>query len=143
MSVREIGSLLTSRFSSPRFNPKEEPPHRQWNTVAKAMLVILWGILVYPQLDPDLKTTQRPIWIHMDQLIHQFGEYLGEKQDCLHILDLLRQHDYIRIEEEERIVLGTGLLVAVDAAKMYRYFRSSVLARQIFQCQMVGVQAES
>jgi hypothetical protein len=143
MSVGEISSLLPSRFSSPRFNPKEEPPHRQWNAVAKTMLVILWGLLVYPQLDPDLKTRERSIWIHMDQLIHQFGEYLGEKQDCSKILDLLRQHDYIRIEEEERIVLGTGLLVAVDAAKMYRYFRSSVLARQIFQYRMVEVQEES
>jgi hypothetical protein len=133
MSVKEIGSLLTSRFSSSRFHPEEEPPHRQWDPTAKAMLVILWGLLVYPQLDPDLKTTQRSIWIHMDQLIHRFGEYLGDRQDCFRMLDLFRQYDYIRIQEGERIVLGTGLLAAVDGAKMYRHFRSSVLSRQIFQ----------
>ena len=132
ISVGEIGSLLTSRLSSSRFNLQEDPPHRQWDPISKAMLVILWGLLVYPQLDPDLKTEQRPDWIDMDQFIHRFGEYFGERQEGLKVLELFRQHDYIRVKED-RIRVGTGLLAAVDAAKMYQYFRSSVLARQIFK----------
>jgi hypothetical protein len=34
---------------------------------------------------------------------------------------------------DEEIIPGTGLFASVDAAKMYRYFRSSVLARKFFQ----------
>jgi hypothetical protein len=136
LSVKEISSLLTSRWPFPQIrlaDQENHPPHRNWNASTRAALVILWGLLVYPQLDPDLRQKDGIPSVTVDQLVHLFREYLGEKQECMDILFLLKQHDYIRLQENRRIVPGTGLLAAVDAAKMYKCFRSSLLSRIMFQ----------
>lgn len=130
LSVNEISSLLRSRLACPQ---ETSPPHRDWDSATRAALVILWGMLVYPQLDPDLRKKKGSYFIHVDQLVYLFEEYLGDRRECMKILSLLKQHDYIRLQAGERIIPGTGLLAAVDAAKMYKCFRSSVLSRKIFQ----------
>ncbi|MBA4492924.1 hypothetical protein ACFO25_08455 [Paenactinomyces guangxiensis] len=136
LSVKEISSLLTSRWPSPKIRSsgkENEPPHRNWNSSLRAALVILWGLLVYPQLDPDMRNGKGICSITIDQLVHLFKEYLGDKPECMETLFLLKQHDYIRIQANQRIIPGTCLLAAVDAAKMYRCFRTSVLSRKIAQ----------
>ncbi|SEM71716.1 hypothetical protein [Lihuaxuella thermophila] len=136
LSVKEISSLLTSRWLFPKLrlaDQENHPPHRNWDASTRAALVILWGLLVYPQLDPDLRQKGGIPSVTIDRLVHLFSEYLGEKQQCVEILFLLKQHDYIRFQANQRIVPGTGLLAAVDAAKMYKYFRSSLLSRKMFQ----------
>jgi hypothetical protein len=136
MTVREISSLLSSRHAFPKTNPvnrEDDPPHRNWDFSTRAVLVILWGLLVYPQIDPDLKAYRQSGSIRIDRLVHLFREYVGDRDECERILSLLQKHDYIRFSGGERIIPGTNLLVAVDAAKMYKYFRASVLSRHIFQ----------
>jgi hypothetical protein len=69
----------------------------------------------------------------VDRLVHLFQDYFGDREECLAILERLRKHDYIRMAGKDQVVPGTGLLASVDAAKMYKFFRTSVLARQIFR----------
>jgi hypothetical protein len=114
---------------------REEPPHRAWGLRDRAAIVILWGLLVYPQLDPDLKREKRTYWVNIEQLTCLFRDYVGDREQCLKILKRLQKHDYIRIKRNEEIIPGTGLFASVDAAKMYRYFRASVLARKMFQLE--------
>jgi hypothetical protein len=131
-----MSSLLISRYAFPKATQaKEEPPHRSWGIRDRAAIVILWGLLVYPQLDPDLKRQNRTYWVNVEQLAHLFQDYLGDRKQCLKILHRLKEHDYIRMKGDEEIIPGTGLFASVDAAKMYRYFRSSVLARKFFQLE--------
>lgn len=137
--MKEISSLLSTRWSSSiqkNHQQQNQPPHQQWDASSRAVLVILWGLLIYPQLDPDLKNNQRS-HITVDELIRLFGDYVGQPEQCMNILLLLKRHDYIRLEGRKtfRIIPGTGLLAAVDAAKMYRYFRQSVLSRKMFHYQ--------
>jgi len=133
LSVQEMSSLLCSRFVNPTLtshHQETELPHRTWDISNRAALVILWGLLVYPQLDPELKKRNLPS-IYMDQLVYLFSEYLGDQEQCANRLALFRHYDYIRFGKKGEITAGTSLLAAIDAAKMYRYFRSSVLARRI------------
>jgi hypothetical protein len=132
LSVNEMSAYLRSR---PVQSEQEEMyPHRLWEPAKRAALVILWGLLIYPQLDPDLRQQKRTYSIHVSQLINLFGDALGPDGENAWpaTLRLLARHDYIRIKGET-ITPGTGLFVAVDAAKMYKMFRSSVLSRDIFQ----------
>jgi hypothetical protein len=131
-TVQEIGSYLVTRrtvVAGRDLGKEAEVPHRRWNATRKAALVILWGLLVYPRLDPDVKESQGAIRI--DDLIYLFGEMVGGRDKWLDIIRLLRKHDYVRLAGD-LLVPGTRLLTAVDAAKMYRCFRSSVLSRQVF-----------
>lgn len=133
LSLQEMSSFLYSRMAKPTCTARSQEiefPHRDWDMAHRAALVILWGLLVYPQLDPELKVKKIPS-IHMDQLVYLFSDYLGDKEQCARFLSLFSEHDYIRIGENEEIVAGTRLLTAIDAAKMYRFFHSSVLARRI------------
>lgn len=137
LSVKEISSVLTTRWpSSIKKASENQPPHQQWDASIQAVLVILWGLLIYPQLDPDLQGNKRS-HITVDELMHLFGDYVGEAEQCMDTLLLFKRHDYIRLEGEKtfRIIPGTGLLASVDAAKMYRYFRQSVLSRKMFHYQ--------
>ncbi len=134
MSVQEMSSLLYSRIPTKKEKPvhrDQEPPHRHWNEKERAALVILWGLLIYPKLDPDLRKEKSSDAIYIDQLVHMFQDVLGNRNQCHKILAKLQEHDYIRLRDETRVIPGTGLFTAVDAAKMYKYFRSSVLARKI------------
>lgn len=134
MSIQEISSLLFSRYKvKEKPVSDQDPPHRHWNETERAALVILWGLLIYPKLDPDLKDGHLSDAVHIDRFVNMFQDYLGCADQCHEVLEKLKKHDYIRIRDEIWVVPGTGLFAAVDAAKMYRYFRSSVLSRKIFQ----------
>lgn len=128
LSVVEISSILMSRSTA---RSCEQIPHRHWDAAKQASIVILWGLLIYPLLDPDLK--QRKSEISVDLLCHLFKEYLGEKKECTETMILLKHYDYIRLTDDQRIRPGTRLFVAVDAAKMYALFRSSVIARKMYK----------
>jgi hypothetical protein len=135
MSIQEISSLLFSRhrIKTHRDLSDQELPHRHWNETERAALVIFWGLLIYPKLDPDLREEHQSDAVHIKRFINIFENYLGSAGRCREVLEKLKEHDYIRFRDEEWVVPGTGLFSAVDAAKMYRYFRSSVLSRKIFQ----------
>lgn len=136
MSIQEMSSLLFSRVPTKKEKPvrrDQEPPHRHWNETERAALVILWGLLIYPKLDPDLRQKHPSDAVYIDQLVHMFQDFLGKTNEHHKILAKLQEHDYIRLCDETRVFPGTGLFTAVDAAKMYKYFRSSVLSRKIFQ----------
>jgi len=49
------------------------------------------------------------------------------------ILDKLKQYDYIRYLDGDKLTAGTRLLTTVDAAKMYKVYRTSVLVRRLNQ----------
>lgn len=125
LSLNQIRSTLTSRI--------DEPLHKKWPEEAQAAIVILWGLLIYPQLDIDLrKQWNAKEYIekaHFENLFEAYSEDYSTKQ----LLSLLEKNDYIRIDEEQRIRSGTQLFSAVHALRMYRFFRSSVLSRQLFQ----------
>ncbi|MBD1370975.1 hypothetical protein IC620_01180 [Hazenella sp. IB182357] len=131
LSVKEISSLLNTRRSIPQKNPKI--PHKDWGIAMHAAIVILWGLLIYPDLDPSIKSEKKHRTVSVEQLLFLFRDYFGDKQECMEMLNLLKNHDYIRMKNEDEIESGTGLYVAVDAAKMYTYLRSSVLVRQLNQ----------
>ncbi|MGA8941821.1 MAG: hypothetical protein WB502_03770 [Thermoactinomyces sp.] len=145
MSIQKMSSLLFSRTPTKKEKPvckDQEPPHRYWNETERAALVILWGLLVYPKLDPDLKQKHLSDAVYIDQLVHMLQDFLGNTIEYHKILGKLKEHDYIRLRDETRVVPGTGLFVAVDAAKMYKYFRSSVLSRKMFQLYSGNYQPE-
>jgi hypothetical protein len=124
-SLNQIRSTLTSRL--------ENPPHKQWSEQAQAAIVILWGLLIYPQLDKDIKKQWNLVdYITLSRFHDLFDAYSCD-QSTESLLELLVEHDYIRIDEQNRIRSGTHLFSAVHALRMYRFFRSSVLSRQLFQ----------
>lgn len=132
LSVSKISELLSTRhiFSTSQIDEHIQP-HPKWDTESKAAIVMLWGLLVYPQLDPDLREKTSPI-IPSTKFQQLFMEYLADEKKCSEILNLLYQYDYIRFGNKQ-IMPGTGLYISVDAAKMYPLFRSSVLARKLFK----------
>lgn len=131
LTMAKISELLSTRyiFSKPKIDEQIQP-HPKWDTKTKAAIVILWGLLIYPQLDPELKQHATSL-ISYNRFQTMFMEYLEDEQECQKIVSLLHQHDYIRFENNQ-ISPGTGLYISVDAAKMYSHFRSSVLARKLF-----------
>ncbi len=131
-TVKEISTLLTSRTASPH-EERGYVPHQHWDSDTQAALVILWGLLVYPLLDPDLRKNKQPCWTTLEQLTKLFPGSLGEEKQWVDILCLLKHYDYIRIRSDGVIQAGTELLSSVNAAKMYKLFRGSVLARKLFQ----------
>lgn len=133
LSVSEISSILTTRTSFPKKSPVETAPHKHWDACTRAAIVILWGLLVYPQLDPDLQQKKHKHTIQVSELRRLFLEYLGSEEQCMQILHLLKHHDYIRIGEDQSIASGTELFKAVDALKMYQLFRGSFLSRSFYQ----------
>lgn len=106
-------------------------PHPKWRDETKAAIVILWGLLIYPRLDPDLRK-RASSKIQLSRFKQLFMGYLNDERQWLATLDLLKKHDYIRVEGQ-MMMPGTGLYISVDAAKMYSLFRSSVIARKLFQ----------
>ncbi|WP_124727991.1 hypothetical protein [Staphylospora marina] len=134
LSIREIGSSLPARrvFSGSAEERREEPPHVRWDDSVRTVLVILWGLLVYPQLDPDLRD-RRTFTLRLQDLSRLFPDYVGDSDRCAALIERFREHDYVRVTEGGTILPGTNLMVAVDAAKMYAMFRSSVLSRQLFR----------
>jgi len=132
--VNEISSLLTTRYPLPgnrhKENSSDVPVHRDWDITSKAALVILWGLLIYPRLDPKMRLQPSPV-ISVNQLRASFREHLGSEQQWKRMLERFVQHDYIRIQAPDRVTPGTRLFASVDAAKMYDLFRTSVLVRQL------------
>ncbi|WP_175552305.1 hypothetical protein [Seinonella peptonophila] len=126
--MSEISSWL---IEADRRFTEERPVHHSWDPTTRASLVILWGLLIYPLLDKDLKQEQKKISV--DFLNHLFQEHFGGKDGCDSILALFQRHDYIRFTESRYIVPGTRLFTAVDAARMYPIFRTSLLARRLMK----------
>ncbi|SFX45549.1 hypothetical protein SAMN04487866_10871 [Thermoactinomyces sp. DSM 45891] len=134
LTIKEISSFLSTRKHFPKKSPTESPPHKNWDSSARAAIVILWGLLVYPQLDKDLQQRRQKKIVTIAELQRLFFEYLGSKEQCMQILLLLKNHDYIRMDEEQTsISAGTELYKAVDALKMYRLFRDSIISRSFYQ----------
>ncbi|TCP60200.1 hypothetical protein [Baia soyae] len=133
LTIKEISSFLSTRINFPKKSPKDSPPHKKWDASARASIVILWGLLVYPQLDKDLQQRRQKPTITIAELQRLFFEYLGSKEQCMQVLLLLKNHDYIRMNEEQAISAGTELYKAVDALKMYRLFRDSILSRSFYK----------
>lgn len=132
LSARKISSFLTSRLPSVKketLQPTHSAPHHRWDEASKASLVILWGLLVYPQLDPESKNRGRPA-MHKEEIYRLFKEHLGTQTQWEGMLTQLRDYDYVRFTHDGSITAGTRLWTAVDGAKMYRVFRSSNLSRQ-------------
>jgi hypothetical protein len=125
LSINQIRSQLSSR--------REDPPHKQWSEQAQAAIVILWGLLIYPQLDKAIKKQwNAKEYIELSKFHDLFQEY-AEDQTTESLLELLTEHDYVRLDDHNHIRSGTQLFSAVHALGMYRFFRSSVIARQLFQ----------
>lgn len=135
-SLQNISSLLTSRVSSSvgksKRGSKTINPHQEWDDTSRTSLVILWGLLIYPQLDPDMKKRNQVPEVKLDHVYLLFQEYLGSDSEWKGILSRLKKYDYIRYRSKNRITAGTRLWTALDAAKMYPLFRTSVLVRQFW-----------
>lgn len=124
LSLHQLHTKLTDRI--------DDAPHKQWSSQVQAAIVILWGLLIYPQLDRDLGRKWKAIGvISIAKFQELVASYTDETSDEL--LELFVQHDYVRIKDNEQIYPGTKLFSAVHAHRLYRFFRSSVVARQLFQ----------
>ncbi|MDR6225259.1 hypothetical protein [Desmospora profundinema] len=131
LSVQEISLWLTSRFGRSVGGQKEkdeERPHQDWDDLSRASLVILWGLLVYPRLDPDWR--ERDSSVDLNEVYRLFREHLGSNDQWETLIRTLQRHDYIRFRPDDRVVAGTRLWTAVDASRMYPLFRRSVLYRK-------------
>ncbi|SFF92733.1 hypothetical protein SAMN04488025_1097 [Planifilum fulgidum] len=134
LSVGEISSLIPE-IPKRRVNVDKEdsPVHKNWDPVTRSALVILWGLLVYPRLDPDMrKRGEEPI-ADRNVVYEHFHEHIGSREKWEEILDKLKQYDYIRYLDGDKLTAGTRLLTTVDAAKMYKVYRTSVLVRRLNQ----------
>ncbi|SFS66848.1 hypothetical protein [Marininema halotolerans] len=132
--ANDISTLLTSRSPSPARKysypwESEGPIHRDWDAVSKASLVILWGLLVYPRLDPDMKKNDEP-HVRIDEVRDMFSDHLGADEEWNSVMKQLTKNDYIRCSEGI-VSAGTRLWTAVDASRMYHLFRTSVLVRKM------------
>lgn len=132
LTVQEISSLLSTRvvISEKESRVGRDDEHRNWDPKLQASVVILWGLLIYPQLDPSVKKLQKGSSITLEHVYRTFKQHLGTEKTWKEILLHLRKYDYIRFKERNRIVAGTRLWTAIDAAKMYTLLRTSVLVRQ-------------
>lgn len=132
LTAKGISSFLSTRqmYSKPSMDSKNNEPHLQWDSTTRAAIVVLWGLLIYPQIDPDLSKTQQVVKIH--DFVRVFSEYVSERKQCMKILQLLMRYDFIRLSHQQMFP-GTKLFTSVDAAKMYCWFRTSILARKMFQ----------
>lgn len=133
--VREMSSILNIRDDISR-KIKENREIMEGKNVLeypkfRASLVILWGLLIYPLLDPVMKQSQKRISISLDDVYHSFQSHLGTKKRWEENVYHMRKYDYIRLCGKDRITAGSRLWTAVDAAKIYPLFRTSVLARQM------------
>lgn len=134
LSVGEIGSLLPEIAKRRGYPDREDPPlHKNWDSVTRAALVILWGLLVYPRLDPDMRKRKKEPVVDRNVVYDLFYEHIGSEEVWEEILNKLRQYDYIRFREDDKLTAGTRLLTTVDAAKMYKVYRTSVLVRRLNQ----------
>ncbi|PTM59711.1 hypothetical protein [Desmospora activa] len=132
LSVQEISSWLTSRFGgrvkSQNQNEQVNRPHQNWDDQSRASLVILWGLLVYPRLDPDWREPDPSV--QLSEVYRLFNEHLGSTDQWETIVHRLEKYDYIRRRLNDTVVAGTRLWTAVDASRMYPLFRRSVLYRK-------------
>ena len=129
-SAKEFSSLLISRSAGPGPNPLSRSAiHKDWDEISRATLVILWGLLVYPRLDPSMEHSGT---VKLDEVYRLFNEHLGNVSQWKQVLYRLETYDYIRFAENKSLILaGTRLWTAVDAGQMYRIIRSSVLVREL------------
>jgi hypothetical protein len=128
LSVQSLSTYLSARNT---VTPKKNPiPNDQ---SIRAAIVILWGRLVYPQLDPEMKETKGKQSVSISEIYRLFHEHLGSKKEWNHILTVLHRLDYIRMQGEDTVTAGTRLWTAVDGSKLFAVFRSSVLARKLYQ----------
>lgn len=133
LTVQEISSWLVSRLrhsGDKGANKKEERPHQHWDDSARASLVILWGLLIYPKLDPDLKPHEPAV--DLLEAHRLFQDHLGTVDQWKACLSTLQRLDYIRFRPDGKIIAGTRLWTAVDASRMYPLFRRSVLYRKCY-----------
>ncbi|PRX42608.1 hypothetical protein CLV97_10196 [Planifilum fimeticola] len=134
LSVREISSLLPE-IPKRRvdMDKGDSPVHKNWDPVTRSALVILWGLLVYPRLDPDMRKREKEPVADRNVVYEHFREHIGSRQKWEEILARLKQYDYIRYRDGGKLTAGTRLLTTVDAAKMYKVYRTSVLVRRLNQ----------
>lgn len=132
LSVQEISSWLTSRFGRRDKGQQQKEqasrPHQSWDDQSRASVVILWGLLVYPRLDPDWDEDEPSV--SLQEVYRLFTEHLGSTDQWEAIVDRLERYDYLRRRLNDRVVAGTRLWTAVDASRMYPLFRRSVLYRK-------------
>jgi hypothetical protein len=134
LSVGEISSLLPEIPKRRIDLDKEDSPvHKNWDPVTRAAVVILWGLLVYPRLDPDMRKRKKEPIVDRNVVYDLFHEHIGSREVWEDILAKLNQYDYIRFRDEDKLTAGTRLLTTVDAAKMYKVYRTSVLVRRLNQ----------
>ncbi len=109
------------------------------NPKIRTSLVILWGLLIYPLLDPTMKQqSPKRLSISLGEVYHAFKPHLGTKKKWEESVSYLRRYDYIRMCDKDRITAGTRLWTAVEGTKMYTLFRTSVLARQMSQAVKIA-----
>jgi hypothetical protein len=132
LSVGEIGSLLPETARGD-LDKKSDPVHKSWDAVTRAALVILWGLLVYPRLDPVMSKRIKESVVDRTVVYDLFYEHIGSKEVWEEILNKLKRYDYVRFRDGDTLTAGTRLLTAVDAAKMYKVYRTSVLVRRLNQ----------
>src|SRR5690606_21281318 len=134
LSVGEISSLIPEIPKRRVDMDKDDSPvHKNWDPVTRSALVILWGLLVYPRLDPDLRKREKEPIADRDFVYEHFQEHFGSREKWEEILTRLKQYDYIRFRDGGKLTAGTRLLTTVDAAKMYEVYRTSVLVRRLIQ----------
>ena len=84
----------------------DSPVHKNWDPVTRSALVILWGLLVYPRLDPDLRKREKEPIADRDFVYEHFQEHFGSREKWEEILTRLKQYDYIRFRDGGKLTAG-------------------------------------
>jgi hypothetical protein len=126
LSLRQLQTKLIDRI--------DDAPHKQWSEQVQSAIVLLWGLLIYPQLDHELGRKLKTVGVISIPTFQTNVAAYTDEWSSDELLELFVQHDYIRLTDDQKhMYAGTKLFSAVHAHRLYRFFRSSVIASQLFQ----------
>lgn len=99
------------------------------STSAKAMITILWCLLILPKYDRQFRQKQiEEITISEEQLFENYKNQLGSKSNLRRILTTLKQLGFIEtVRGEGAYKAGPRLTTALDSITMYEKIKGKII----------------
>ncbi|HHY73717.1 MAG TPA: hypothetical protein GX497_10965 [Bacillus bacterium] len=101
----------------------------QLNVSHKAVIVILWCLLVLPRIDPMIrKELRKPLTVAEDQLYENFKQHIGAKKNLKRIITILRKQQFLEYSSKMKAyIAGPRLFTAIDSNIMYERVKTHMI----------------